>query len=170
MKATRQLIAAAATVLVLGACSSDKAATPATTASAVPTTPATTSAAPATTAAVATTAATTAPAAAGTATTATTALAAGTATTAGGASATSGAPAVSIGDFMFQPDAIKVPVGGTVTWTNNHTQPHTATSAGNFDTGSIAPGSSKTITFPTAGTYSYICSFHPFMTGTVVVA
>jgi len=76
---------------------------------------------------------------------------------------------VSIGDFKFEPADLHVPVGATVTWTNDHTQPHTATSAGTFDTGSIAPGESKTVTLDKAGTYSYICSFHPFMTATVTV-
>jgi plastocyanin len=78
--------------------------------------------------------------------------------------------AVSIGDFAFEPANLSVAVGTTVTWTNDHDQPHTATSAGNFDTGAIQPGESKTVTFDQAGTFSYICSFHPFMTGTVTVA
>ncbi len=76
---------------------------------------------------------------------------------------------VSIGDFTFEPADLHVPVGATVTWKNDHTQPHTATSAGNFDTGAIQPGESKTVTFDKAGTYSYICSFHPFMNATVTV-
>jgi amicyanin len=76
---------------------------------------------------------------------------------------------VTIGEFKFEPPEIHVPVGATVTWTNTHDQPHTATSAGNFNTGAIQPGESQTVTFATAGTYSYICSFHPFMNGTVVV-
>jgi plastocyanin len=77
---------------------------------------------------------------------------------------------VAIGEFVFEPATIDVSVGGTVTWTNNHNQPHTATAAGTFDTGSLAPGASMTVTFATAGTYAYICSFHPFMSGTVNVA
>ncbi|MCU1502627.1 MAG: plastocyanin, partial [Ilumatobacteraceae bacterium] len=92
------------------------------------------------------------------------------ASTAPPAAAATGGAAVSIGDFRFEPPIVSVPVGGTVTWTNTHTQPHTATSAGNFDTGSLAPGASKAITFATAGSFTYICSFHPFMTGTVTVA
>jgi len=78
--------------------------------------------------------------------------------------------AVRVGDFAFEPADLRVAVGTTVTWTNDHDQPHTATSAGNFDTGAIQPGESKTVTFDRAGTFSYICSFHPFMTGTVTVA
>ena len=117
-----------------------------------------------TTAASATTAAAAAP---------TTAAASGASTTAGSPSTVAGpaaaADTVTIGDFKFGPADLKVAVGATVTFVNAHTQPHTATSAGNFDTGSIAPGESKTITFDTAGNLSYICSFHPFMTGTVTV-
>ena len=76
---------------------------------------------------------------------------------------------VEIVDFTFAPAEVQVPVGGSVVWTNNDTQPHTATSAGAFDTGSLQPQTSVTVAFPTAGTFAYICSFHPFMTGTVVV-
>jgi plastocyanin len=88
------------------------------------------------------------------------------------AAATSGAvagSAVGIADFKFDPASINVPVGGSVVWTNNDTQQHTATSAGNFDAGAIQPGTTATVEFKTAGTFTYICSFHPFMMGTVVV-
>ena len=40
---------------------------------------------------------------------------------------------------------------------------------GSFDTGSIANGASDSVTFDTAGTFAYICSIHPQMTGSVVV-
>ena len=90
-------------------------------------------------------------------------------TTVASAAASAGAGAVGIADFKFDPPTISVPVGGSVVWTNNDTQQHTATSAGNFDAGAIQPGSSATVEFKTAGSFVYICSFHPFMTGTVVV-
>ena len=108
----------------------------------------------------------------------TTAAAAPTTTTVVGAAATtavvptdggSAAGAIGIADFKFDPATITVPVGGSVVWTNNDTQQHTATSAGNFDAGAIQPGNTATVEFETAGTFTYICSFHPFMTGTVVV-
>ena len=76
---------------------------------------------------------------------------------------------IEIGEFVFDPPEVHVAVGGTVTWTNTHTQPHTATSAGAFDTGAIEPGSSARQTFAETGTFDFICSFHPFMTGSVVV-
>src|SRR6266550_1981455 len=54
-----------------------------------------------------------------------------------------------------------VPVGGTVTWTNLGTQPHTATAAdGSFDSGLVAPGASASVTLASPGTFAYICSVH----------
>jgi plastocyanin len=91
----------------------------------------------------------------------------GTTPAAPAAPASSGA--VGIADFKFDPPTINVPVGGSVVWTNNDTQQHTATSSGNFDAGAIQPGTSVTVEFKTAGSFAYICSFHPFMMGTVVV-
>jgi plastocyanin len=81
----------------------------------------------------------------------------------------SGDGAVGIANFKFAAATVNVPVGGSVVWTNNDAQQHTATSSGNFDAGAIQPGASATVEFPTAGSFTYICSFHPFMTGTVVV-
>ena len=81
-----------------------------------------------------------------------------------------GANTVVISDFKFGAAEMRVAVGATVTFTNDDDQPHTATSAGNFDTGAIQPGASATVTLATAGTFSYACSFHPFMTGTLTVA
>ena len=77
--------------------------------------------------------------------------------------------AIGIANFKFTPPDVKVPVGGSVVWTNNDNQPHTATSSGSFDAGAIQPGASATVAFETAGTFTYICSFHPFMNGTVTV-
>ena len=76
---------------------------------------------------------------------------------------------VNIADFMFTAAEVHVTVGGSVTWTNGDDQAHTATSSGNFDAGAIDPAQSSTVEFPTAGTYTYVCAFHPFMEGTVVV-
>ena len=62
-------------------------------------------------------------------------------------------------------------VSGAVTWTNADSAPHTATAkAGSaFDTGTLNQGQSKKVTFSKAGTFQYTCTFHPFMSGTVVV-
>ena len=62
--------------------------------------------------------------------------------------------------------------GTTVTVTNKDGLNHTLTSkAGGFDTGDIPGGPSKTFIAPKkAGSYSYICMIHQYMTGTLVVS
>jgi len=76
----------------------------------------------------------------------------------------------------YAPDVITVVVGvnNTVTWTNNDSVPHTVTSAsgpssGSFDSGTINSGKAWTHTFTITGTYDYICRFHGWMKGTIVV-
>jgi plastocyanin len=56
-----------------------------------------------------------------------------------------------------------IKVGQTVSWKNNDTTTHTATSdTGLFNTGNIAPGATSTpITMTTAGTLNYHCILHP---------
>jgi amicyanin len=78
---------------------------------------------------------------------------------------------VDIAGFAFHPGEVTISVGDTVTWTNNDSVPHTATSVGSqaaFD-GEMAPGESFSFTFLEAGTYDYICELHPEMEGSVVV-
>jgi len=80
---------------------------------------------------------------------------------------------VTIMNFKFDPTPLTIPVGTTVTWTNQDTAPHTATSdpgsAFVFDTGMLQKGQSGKITFNTAGTFTYFCTVHPNMHGTVTV-
>jgi plastocyanin len=76
---------------------------------------------------------------------------------------------VSVRDFSFQPQTITIRVGDTVTWVNGDTAAHTATSTGNWDTGTFGIGSSRTVAFTKAGTYPYFCVLHSIMFGTVVV-
>jgi plastocyanin len=77
---------------------------------------------------------------------------------------------VQIVDFLYEPDPVKIQVGGKVTWQNQDSAPHTATAEdGSFDTGTIEEGKIKSETFKQAGTYRYICEIHPQMHGTVEV-
>jgi len=77
---------------------------------------------------------------------------------------------VPVDDFYFTPKRVQVSVGDTVTFQNNGALVHTATeSHGVFDTGDIAPGESRAVTFDTAGTYVYNCSPHPWMIGQIIV-
>lgn len=87
-----------------------------------------------------------------------------------GTGSTGGAStAVSIANFAFDPASVTVKVGDTVTWTNNDSTTHTITGDGDLNSGDVAPGSTYSKTFDKAGTYSYHCSIHKTMTGTVVV-
>ena len=75
-----------------------------------------------------------------------------------------------IHDFAFAPPQISVPVGSTVTWRNTGAAPHTVTAEdGSFDSETIAIGGSWARTFDTAGTFPYVCAFHPQIEGTVEV-
>jgi plastocyanin len=76
---------------------------------------------------------------------------------------------VTIKDFSFGPSAITIHAGDTVTWVNEGPSNHTATAAGVFNTGVLHSGQSASQVFTHAGTFSYRCSIHPFMRGTVAV-
>ena len=78
--------------------------------------------------------------------------------------------AVKIVNFAFAPQKVVISVGGSVTWTNKDDVAHTATASnGSFDSGNLSNGQSWTHTFTKAGTYAYVCTYHPNMTGTIVV-
>jgi plastocyanin len=74
--------------------------------------------------------------------------------------------------WCFSPKPIQLTVGSTVTWTNSTALTHTSTADGGaWNTGNIASGAtSAAISFPTAGTFTYHCSIHPSMTGSVIVS
>ncbi|HEX6442328.1 MAG TPA: PQQ-binding-like beta-propeller repeat protein [Stellaceae bacterium] len=86
-----------------------------------------------------------------------------------------GVKTVKIGDknveYAYWPSRTRVKSGTTVTFTNVGDVPHTATSVqqGKWDTGALAKGESKEITFSEPGTYYYICTPHPWMYGQVTV-
>jgi LPXTG-motif cell wall-anchored protein len=81
-----------------------------------------------------------------------------------------GDPAVTISDFHFTAATTTVHVGDAITWTNDGPSAHTATANdGSFNTGTLNRGQSASHTFTQPGTYSYICTIHPFMHGTIVV-
>lgn len=71
--------------------------------------------------------------------------------------------------FAFSPKMVEVPAGGAVTWTNMDTAGHDVTGEGGIASPTLAQGATYSKTFDTPGTYTYECSIHPQMTGTVVV-
>ncbi len=77
---------------------------------------------------------------------------------------------IDIKNFAFAPKTLTVKVGTTVTWTNQDSVGHTATSDdGSFDTGLLAKGESGSVTFNEKGTFTYHCTPHPYMKAKIVV-
>lgn len=78
---------------------------------------------------------------------------------------------------FYIPAETTVKAGETVTWKNDDTAIHTATSGkdatpdGKFDTSLVSPGqSSKPIAMPNEpGQYPYFCTLHPWMTGMITI-
>lgn len=100
----------------------------------------------------------------------------------GGAAALAGAgvaraaemarPEVAIANFTFAPALLTVRRGATVVWTNHDDIPHTVTSADGGKTFRSPPLDTDdrfSFTFARPGRYSYFCSLHPMMQGTIVV-
>jgi plastocyanin len=78
-------------------------------------------------------------------------------------------PTVNIDNFTFEPRALTVKVGTTVTWKNRDDIPHVVVSAGKFRSKTLDTDDSFSFTFTSAGDYSYFCSLHPHMTGMIKV-
>jgi len=89
---------------------------------------------------------------------------------AGPATARADTLGVNIVDFAFTPPGVTVLTGDTVGWRNSSfaTQ-HTVTGSG-FESGPIIPGGGFFHDFTAPGTYNYMCSIHPYMTGAVAVS
>jgi plastocyanin len=90
--------------------------------------------------------------------------------------------ATELTDDAYSPNPVEVTVGDTVTWINDDSTTHTATS-GSSDSGSTgmfggtdespeiidADGGTQSFTFDEAGEFPYYCVLHPNMVGTVIV-
>jgi plastocyanin len=78
---------------------------------------------------------------------------------------------IEIKDFAFNPQTITVKSGEKITWINRDEEPHTIVSVEKQFKKSTALDTDQefTITASAPGTYTYFCSVHPKMTGTIVV-
>ena len=79
---------------------------------------------------------------------------------------------VEIRNFAFQPATVTVHPGDTIEWKNEDSAPHTATAQSpkpGFDSGAIQSGAKWHYDAREKGTYSYICTFHPYMKGQLIV-
>lgn len=80
-------------------------------------------------------------------------------------------PDIVIVDFSFKPAILNVAAGATVVAKNNGPSPHTWTANdGSWDSGNMNTGATFSHKFTTAGSYPYLCSLHPSMTGVVQVS
>jgi plastocyanin len=100
----------------------------------------------------------------------------------GGDSSSAPAPApgattatVDMKNIQFNPKALTVNKGTTVTWTNSDSVGHDVTKqlgpGPKFQsgTGDIGSGGTYKVTFNTPGTIKYECTVHPGMVGTITV-
>ena len=76
----------------------------------------------------------------------------------------------------YDPTTATIGAGGTVTFVNSDTAPHTATSGnatdgpdGVFDSSLIMADASYSVTLDKKGTYDYFCMVHPWMEGKIIV-
>lgn len=71
---------------------------------------------------------------------------------------------VTIEDYTFRPGNLEIPIGATVTWTNEDSATHDAKArSADWETERLSDGESDTLTFDSAGVYDYYCSIHPNM-------
>ena len=82
-----------------------------------------------------------------------------------------GGTRIEIKDFAFNPQTITVKSGEKITWINRDEEPHTIVSVEKQFKKSSALDTDQefTITAGAPGTYTYYCSVHPKMTGTIVI-
>ncbi len=91
--------------------------------------------------------------------------------------ATPSASVVNISSSGFSPQNTFIKAGESVTWTNADTANHTVNSAVHpthsvyppLNLGLIQSGESKSLTFPSAGTYKYHDHLNPSLVGSVTV-
>ena len=68
------------------------------------------------------------------------------------------------------PQSVTVSAGARVTWTNTDGTAHTVTAdKGQFSSDELSSNDTFAFSFTAPGTYSYHCSIHPFMKGTIVL-
>ena len=79
-------------------------------------------------------------------------------------------------NLCYDPQTVRIFVGGEIIWRNDDTAAHTVTSGrtitgpdGNFGSGLILPGEAFSTMFNESGSYPYFCMIHPWAEGSVSV-
>lgn len=78
---------------------------------------------------------------------------------------------VFIQNIAFNPGSLTIKAGDTIIWTNMDNVAHTVTSDSGTElhSGTLSTGDTYSHIFTKAGTYTYHCSIHTMMKGTVIV-
>lgn len=76
---------------------------------------------------------------------------------------------VNIADLAYAPAELTARVGDTVEWMNGDFVDHTATAAGADWDVAVPAGTTARLVLKRAGSFDYICRFHPNMTGKIHV-
>lgn len=77
---------------------------------------------------------------------------------------------ITIHNFAFLPNSLTISPGAVVTWKNLDGEPHTVVSdQGLFRSEALDENDSYRFKFDKPGSYRFICSIHPAMSGTIVV-
>lgn len=77
---------------------------------------------------------------------------------------------ISIGQNAFTPDPLTAKVGEMIVWINNETYAHDVVGDdGTWKSPKLEPGGRFGFKFMKPGTFTYICSIHPFMHGTIII-
>jgi len=69
----------------------------------------------------------------------------------------------------YTPQQVTIHVGDTLEWANQDIVAHTATAKDKSWDVNVLPGRSGRVVMKSAGTFSYICRYHPNMTGEIDV-
>lgn len=85
------------------------------------------------------------------------------------APAAASAATVGMEGISFTPATVGLKAGGTVTWKNTSDISHNVTGDG-YASKTLDVGDTFEHTYDTPGTYSYMCTFHAGMNGTVKVS
>jgi plastocyanin len=70
----------------------------------------------------------------------------------------------------YAPGTRRIEPGTWVTWSNDGYDAHSVTATdGLFDSGELNPSEGFSFYFTQVGTFAYVCSLHPWMTGKIIV-
>ena len=73
--------------------------------------------------------------------------------------------------WTYDPNDLTVDAGTTITWTNTGAVAHTVTAddGASFDSGNVDPQATFSLSLTSPGTFTYHCSYHPWMTGSITI-